>query len=124
MELRLQIYMDIRSLGINKANYYSIGVYNHHLLTVDTSKKTTNFLSACDNPGRPGTSVSGLGGTGFVGLGEDSGNGPVLYTARDGSSKAGYWVSPGSSFTANIDLVNYSKESQTVYVTYDLEWTM
>jgi len=100
------------------------GVYNHHLLTVDTSKKTTNFLSACDNPGRTGTSVSGLGGTGFVGLGEDSGNGPVLYTARDGSSKAGYWVSPGSSFTANIDLVNYSKESQTVYITYDLEWTM
>ena len=24
---------------------------------------------------------------------------------------------------ANIDLVNYSKDSQTVYVTYDLEWT-
>jgi len=101
----------------------STGVYNHHLLTTDSTKKTTNFLSACDNAARQGTSVSALGGTGFVGLGEDSGNGPVLYTARDGSSDAGYWVAPGDNFMANIDLVNYKSTPQTVYITYDLEWT-
>jgi len=88
------------------------------------SKKTTNFLSACDSPTRVGTSVSALGGTGFVGLGEDSGNGPVLYTARDGSSDAGYWVEKKDRFMANIDLVNYLPKQQTVYITYDIEATM
>jgi hypothetical protein len=63
-----------------------------------------------------------LGGTGFVGAGEDSGNGPVLYTARDGSSKAGYWVAPDDQFFANVVLVNYNKEVKTVTVAYDLEW--
>jgi len=100
----------------------STGIYNHHLLTSDTSKKTSNFLSACDNPSRVGMSVSAPFGTGFVGLGEDSGNGPILYTARDGSSDAGYWVAPGDRFLANVDLVNYSKEQQTVYIIYDLEF--
>jgi len=64
-----------------------------------------------------------MGGTGFVGVGEDSANGPVLYTARDGSSNAGYWVAPGDTFIANIDLVNYKSTQQTVYIIYDLEWT-
>jgi hypothetical protein len=54
-------------------------------------------------------------------VGEDSGDGPVLYTARDGSSKAGYWVAQGDVFMANIVLVNYNKEPKTVYVVYDLE---
>jgi hypothetical protein len=99
------------------------GIYIHHLLTTDRTKKVENFLSACDNPTTPGMSVSGFGGTGFVGVGEDSGDSPVLYTARDGSSKAGYWVAQGDQFTANIVLVNYNKEPKKVFVAYDLEWS-
>jgi hypothetical protein len=99
------------------------GIYIHHLLTTDRSKTATNFLSGCDNPTRPGSSVSAIGGgTGFVGVGEDSGDSPVYYTQRDGSSDAGYWVKAGDQFSANIVLVNYNKVDKDVYVVYDLDW--
>jgi hypothetical protein len=101
---------------------FSAGVYIHHLLTTDRTKKTENFLSGCNNPSRPGQSVSGFGGTGFVGVGEDSGEEPILYTQRNGQSSAGYWVAENDQFMANVVLVNYNKVPKTVYVTYDLEW--
>jgi hypothetical protein len=83
-----------------------------------------SFLSACDNPSRKGSSVSALGrGTGFVGVGEDSGEEPVMYTQRNGKSSAGYWVAGGDRFAANVVLVNYNKKEAEVYVAYDLEWT-
>lgn len=99
------------------------GIYIHHLLTMDTSKRLPNFLSACDNPSRPGMSMSGGGiGAGFIGVGEDSGKEPISYTQRDGKSDAGYWVNSGDSFIANVVLVNYNKENKVVNVTYDMEW--
>ncbi|KAF2400595.1 hypothetical protein EJ06DRAFT_397833 [Trichodelitschia bisporula] len=102
----------------------SKGVYIHHVLTTDTTKKTESWLSSCDNPTRPGSSVSSMGsGTGFVGTGEDSGDVPVLYTSRDGKANAGYHVGQGDAFMAMVELVNYNKEAKQVYITYDLEWT-
>jgi len=101
----------------------SRGVYIHHVLTTDTTKRVTSFLSSCDNPSRAGTSVSSMGsGTGFVGTGEDSGDSPVLYTSRDGKANAGYFVEKGDSFMAMVELVNYNKEAKKVLITYDLEW--
>jgi len=98
------------------------GVYIHHVLTTDTSKKAGSFLSGCDNT-KPGMSISGMGmGAGFVGTGEDSGKRPVLYTREDGSSPSGYWVAKGDKFIANVVLVNYNKTPKNVFVTYDLEW--
>jgi hypothetical protein len=100
------------------------GVYIHHVLTTDVSKKTEPFLSSCNAPTRPGYSVSSLrpGSTGFVGVGEDSGDNPVLYTQSDGQLDAGYWVKKGDTFDATVVLVNYNKEAKNVLITYDLEW--
>ncbi|KAE9988425.1 hypothetical protein EG328_011185 [Venturia inaequalis] len=101
------------------------GIYIHHVLTTDVNKKTAPFLSACNAPTRPGFSVSSLkpGSTGFVGVGEDSGDHPVLYTSEDGTVDAGYHIKPGERFEANVVLVNYNKEPRNVLVTYDLEWS-
>jgi len=99
------------------------GVYIHHVLTADTGKKPNSFLTGC-NSERAATSVSGMGmGAGFIGTGEDSGKGPVLYTRADGSSTSGYWLGKGDAFMANVVLVNYNPKPVKVYLTYDLEWS-
>jgi len=101
----------------------SKGVYIHHVLTTDRTKRVASWLSACNSPSRAGSSISSLGsGTGFVGTSEDAGDHPVMYTQRDGKSDAGYWVQKSDSFVATAELVNYNKEPQKVYLTYDLEW--
>lgn len=100
-------------------------IYIHHVLTTDVSKKTDPFLSSCNAPTRPGYSVSSLrpGSTGFVGVGEDSGEHPVLYTTEDGKLDAGYHIKQGETFEANVVLVNYNKVPKRVLITYDLEWS-
>ncbi|QDS74106.1 hypothetical protein FKW77_009732 [Venturia effusa] len=101
------------------------GIYIHHVLTTDVNKRTEPFLSACNAPTRAGFSVSSLrpGSSGFVGVGEDSGDHPVLYTTEDGTVDAGYHIKQGEKFEANVVLVNYNKEPKNVLVTYDLEWS-
>jgi hypothetical protein len=63
-----------------------------------------------------------LGGTGFVGTGEDTGELPVMYTTDDGTANTGYHLKKGDTFMANIQLVNYNKVPKQVHVTWDLEW--
>ncbi|KAF2675195.1 hypothetical protein BT63DRAFT_31242 [Microthyrium microscopicum] len=99
------------------------GVYIHHVLTADLTKQTTKFISVCNNPTKPASSISSFGvGTGFVGTGEDSGDGPYMYTSMNGTSNNGYHIEKGDKFLANVQLVNYNKEDKQVYITYDLEY--
>jgi len=100
----------------------SLGIYIHHVLTSDRTKKTAGFLSNCNNPSRAATSISAMGGTGFVGTGEDSGDEPYLYTTPDGKANTGFHIAQTDKFLANVQLVNYNKEAKKVYITYDLEW--
>lgn len=99
------------------------GIYIHHVLTSDRTKKTSAFISSCNSPTRPGTSISSMmGGTGFVGTGEDAGDRPYLYVTPNGKSNTGFWVDKGDQFSANVQLVNYNQQTKRVFVTYDLEW--
>jgi len=101
----------------------SKGIYIHHVLTTNTKKQTPGFLSSCNNPSGKAMSISSMGrGTGFVGVGEDSGDSPVMYTQRDGKIDAGYFVEQADQFTAQVELVNYNKTPQNVTITYDLEY--
>jgi hypothetical protein len=91
------------------------------VLTSDRTKKSSSFLSSCDNPNRGHFDIAGMGvGTGFVGAGEDAGNQVAVYT--DGNATSGYHINKGDAFVAWVMLVNYNKEPKSVYVTYDLEW--
>jgi hypothetical protein len=63
-----------------------------------------------------------LGGTAFVGTGEDSTEGGAVYTSDDGTRNTGYHVGAQDSFTGWAEIVNYNKEAKKIYVFYDLEW--
>jgi hypothetical protein len=99
------------------------GIYIHHILTSDSTKKQKAWLSNCWNPNTPAVNIAGLlGGTAFVGTGEDSTEGGALYTTEDGTRNSGYHIGAQDSFTGWAQLVNYNKESKQIYVFYDLEW--
>jgi hypothetical protein len=49
-----------------------LGIYIHHILSSDNTKKDTPWLSNCNTPTRGVMSISAMtGGTGFLGTGED-----------------------------------------------------
>jgi len=99
------------------------GVYIHHILTSDKTKKEAPWISNCGSPSRPALNIAGLlGGTAFVSTGEDSAEGGQVYTSEDGTRNTGYHVGANDIFTGWAQLVNYNKESKQVYVFYDLEW--
>jgi hypothetical protein len=99
------------------------GIYIHHILTSDKTKKETPWISNCGNPKSRVVNIAGLlGGTAFVGTGEDSSAEGALYTTEDGTRDSGFHVGENDSFSAWAQLVNYNKEWRMVYVTYDLEW--
>jgi hypothetical protein len=102
----------------------SSGVYIHHVLTYNTKKKVEPFMSKCDaatpNANRPEGSTQTL--VGFVGVGDDTGDGPVLYTTPDGQFNAGYHIGPEDNFLAWAQIVNYNKKETKVYIAYDLEY--
>ena len=99
------------------------GIYIHHILTSDSTKKQTPWLSNCGSATRPAVNIAGLlGGTAFVGTGEDSAAEGAVYTSEDGTRDSGYHVGENDSFSIWAQLVNYNNATKSVYVTYDLEW--
>ena len=99
-----------------------IGIYIHHILTSDSTKRQKPWLSNCNSPTTPAVNIAGLlGGTAFIGTGEDS-NGLTVYTSEDGTRNTGYHVGAQDTFSGVAQLVNYNKEAKQVYVYYDLEW--
>ncbi|KAF2417726.1 hypothetical protein EJ08DRAFT_703302 [Tothia fuscella] len=99
------------------------GIYIHHILTSDFTKKQKNWVSNCGSPNAPALNVAGLlGGSAFVGAGEDSSDGGALYTSEDGTRETGYHIGATDSFTGWAEIVNYNKEKKQVYIYYDLEW--
>jgi hypothetical protein len=91
-----------------RAANVSTGIYVHHVLT--------------NGPSQPAFVSGGLGASGFVGAGDDNGNTPFIYAPRDASIKSGFQIGVNDNFGAQIVLVNYNKEPQTVYMNYDLEY--
>jgi len=101
----------------------SNGIYIHHILTSDSTKKQKNWVSNCGSPNSPPLNIAGLlGGTAFVGTGEDSTEGGAVYTSDDGTRNTGYHVGAQDTFTGWAEIVNYNKEPKKIYVFYDLEW--
>jgi hypothetical protein len=109
------------------------GVYLHHLVAMTTGKTQPSWVSMCPgNSSRP-TLSSGLGGlagglkldslpggAGFVGGAVDEFT--DYFTTPDGKINSGYYIPVNSKAMMSGEVINYLKESQTVYIRLDLEW--
>jgi hypothetical protein len=92
-------------------------------LTSDSTKKQKLWISNCGSPNSPPLNIAGLlGGTAFIGTGEDSSEGGAVYTSDDGTRNTGYHIGAKDTFTGWAEIVNYNKQAKQVYVYYDLEW--
>jgi len=101
----------------------SNGIYIHHILTSDSTKKQSLWVSNCGSRTAAPLNIAGLlGGTAFIGTGEDSSEGGAVYTSEDGTRNTGYHIGARDSFTGWAEIVNYNKQAKQVYVYYDLEW--
>lgn len=106
------------------------GVYIHHILSFDTTKKTDAFASRCaTEDGEPSSGLtglidklSGIIGTMFVGVGEDNGNEFKIFSNEESGIESGFHIGPDDKFVSNLDLVNYGKDPIDVYVTLDIEF--
>jgi hypothetical protein len=107
----------------------SQGIYLHHIVSSDFSKKSRQPVSKCpiNADGSQTRRVGGkqqlnekLGAELFA-QGDDNST-PFYFTSEDGTYKSGFFVGPQDKFTLQADLVNYNEESKVVYVTYDIEY--
>jgi len=100
------------------------GIYIHHILAANTKKRIQPFVSGCDyTPERLATvQKPGMRGASFVGGSEDNYAEPVMYTTKDGSMEAGYWLSPEDGVGVTLDIVRNNKAIEQLYFTYELEW--
>ena len=60
---------------------------------------------------------------GFIGVGDDTGNGDVLYAIPDSDFNSGYHIGPNDNFLAWADIVNYNKNATKIYLAYEIEYT-
>jgi hypothetical protein len=101
----------------------SNGIYIHHILSTDITKKGVLPVSLCDS--KDPKSVPEIPminqGAGFIGGSEDTGE-PLMFTSQDGKYQSGFLVGPNDRFALVTDLVNYKNVSKTVFVTMDIEY--
>jgi len=96
------------------------GVYIHHILTYDTTKKSSAFLGGCGGLGG-GKGIS-LGGSKFIGSGEDNNNVFVWYTNPKGEKINGFHIGPADRFLMNADLVSLNSRPTSIYIAFDIEY--
>jgi hypothetical protein len=90
------------------------GVYNHHLIFVDTSKSVPGFIS-CDGKPNGGIPISI-----FAGGSEDKGD--DFYTTKDGKFDSGYYIGKNDAINIAGDVVNYTNEQKTVFTVAEFEY--
>jgi len=95
------------------------GVYIHHILTFDSTKKGGQWISSCS--GGLGGGLAMMGSK-FVGSGEDNNNVPVYYTTKDRSHNGGFHIGPNDSFMMNADLVSLNSQATPTYLLLELEY--
>ena len=95
------------------------GIYIHHMVSFDTSKKFENPIGSCGGKG-----LGGLGGgmAAFVDRGEDSGEMETIFTSQDGKYNSGYHMGKSEKFTVQYDLVNYKAKPMDIYLNLEYEY--
>jgi hypothetical protein len=106
------------------------GLYLHHILAFDTTKRAPDFVSLCPKPKSGKSSIfGGLGGLlpamklPPLFLGGAVNEYTVWYTTPDGKEDSGYYISKnGGKIWIQSEVVTYKKTAEQVYMTLDLEY--
>lgn len=96
------------------------GVYIHHLVSYDSSKKSNNPIGSCGAAGALGG--GSLPMSAFVDRGEDSGETETIFTSPDGKFDSGYHFGKNTQLSVQYDLVNYAKETKEIYFGLEYEY--
>lgn len=88
----------------------------HHVVTMNLDKREAP-MSMCFIPG---WEMPKIQGSEFIGAGDDSG--PWLFTTGDGSFNSGYYIAPKDRMLWTGEVINYKKEPQSIYVTFEAEY--
>ncbi|KAF2668108.1 hypothetical protein BT63DRAFT_415609 [Microthyrium microscopicum] len=91
------------------------GLYNHHLLVLDTSKSAPT-IAKCAN----GRGVQPPGMSMFSGSSEDQGG--AFYSTPSGEFNSGYYIGKNDRIIMLGDVVNYKNETQEVYHLSDIQY--
>jgi hypothetical protein len=98
----------------------SRGVYLHHVIAMDLSKKEDAFVAMCPGNYTPSTPPKGSPVSGFLGGAVDEFT--QFFTTPDGNFESGYMLGPQDKFAMMGEVINYRKEAQDIFVQFDLEW--
>jgi hypothetical protein len=99
-------------------------VYIHHILTNEATKPVNPFLTGCTDSktAAPESRMMSMGGSKFIGTGDDQASIYTYYMPQDVKLNTGYYVQPSFSFNMNAVLVNEEDVKKEVYITMELEY--
>jgi hypothetical protein len=92
------------------------GVYNHHIVFMDVSKKAAQPWLSCS-----GKAVPEMPGGFFMGAGSEDVGKNYNY-GNDAKVKAGYYIGKNDIITLGMDIVNYRNEEKTLYMVNEMEF--
>jgi hypothetical protein len=93
------------------------GVYQHHAQLIDTSKKAFNAFECVNGQGDWTTPAMSI----FMGGGTNSKDGS-WFTTQGGALNSGFYIGPKDKIVMQLDIVNYNKFPQKIYLVGDMEF--
>lgn len=92
------------------------GVYEHHIVVVDMTKRAFPFYLCEGQKGFLGQFPA----AGFIVSGNDEAQN--LFTTPDGKFKSGYAIGSSTAFMMQSELVNYLPVEQKIFITMEYEY--
>jgi hypothetical protein len=95
---------------------FSEGIYIHHIVIVDLTKRTMPFYLCDGQKDFLGTFPA----AGFIVAGNDEA--PNYFTTPDGKFDSGYYIGQREMFAMQSEIINYKPTNQSVYITAEIEY--
>lgn len=91
------------------------GIYNHHTVFADTSKRPLAVVACPGKSARPAVPISVM-----LATGED--NTIYQYASEDAGFNGGYYVGKQDGIWFTAEIVNYSSDNKTIYAVMEFDY--